>query len=98
MITALGYIEDLLKLLPRTTGNRLVCFLKVFLEHLIKRHGRELGKCFKSYTGFAKLVCWAGNAARCAAKVVILDKNVNLTANVDCPHGVDAEHGRSIDL
>jgi len=84
--------EKVLGKLSKGRADDVMLFITVFLEHLVKRHGKELGKCFKGYAGFLRLVSWSANAAKCAAEVVVLE------GMSDCPHPVDAQFGIDIDL
>ena len=92
----LSLIETLLGKLSVDTGGKVVTFLKVLIEHLVKRHGREIGNCFNGFAGYWKLVGWVGNAARCAANQTVSGVAGENTA--DCPHPVDPDHGVELDL
>lgn len=72
-------------------GKKIVLVLKIVVEHLIRRHGKELKKQLGGYTGYLKLVSWLGNAVRCAVKCVI-------DGDEDCKHSVDPDHGLPLDL
>jgi len=88
----LSYIEKLIGLLGDGGGD-IALFLRVFVEHFVKRHGKEVvGTAGSGYMGYLKLASWASNAARCAAKRVANNESP------DCPHMVDPDHGLPIDI
>jgi len=93
------WMNGLLAKLPKGVREKLVIFLKVLVEHLVKQHGRELATGFRSYAGAAQLLMWLGSAARCAVNVVVIQPFLTKQPpKPDCPHAVDPQHGLPLDL